>query len=170
MSGGGRRGALAVVLMGVTGSGKTTVGQLLASDLGWPFHDADDFHPQANVRKMARGVPLDDGDRAPWLARLSEHLDDLLASGSSSVLACSALKQRYRDALGNGRPTVRFVYLKGSEALIGSRLAGRQHRYMPASLLRSQFDALEEPVEALVVDTAGTPRDAVRRIRQGLGI
>lgn len=151
-------GAIAVVLMGVTGSGKTTVGQVLAARLGWPFLDGDDFHPEANVAKMAAGIPLTDADRWPWLRRLADELGRRLDRGESCLLGCSALRQAYRDALrGAGGDRVRFVHLDGTEALIATRLASRVHRYMPASLLRSQFEALEPPAEAVRLDISGTP-------------
>lgn len=141
-----------VVVMGVSGCGKTSVGRALAERIDARFIDADDHHPEANVEKMRRGEPLDDDDRAPWLARLNGLLREARARGEPTVLACSALRQRYRDALGEGLDGLRFVHLRGSPALIAQRLAQRQHRYMPASLLRSQFEALEAPADAIVVD------------------
>lgn len=146
----------AVVVMGVSGCGKSSVGEALARRLGARFVDADDFHPPANVDKMRRGIPLDDDDRAPWLARLNALLRDAVAQDESVVLACSALRQRYRDALADRLPALRVVHLSGSPALIAERLAARRHRYMPASLLQSQFDALEPPADAVIVDVAGT--------------
>lgn len=145
-----------VVVMGVSGSGKTTLGQRLAARLGCAFIDADDHHPKENVAKMAAGVPLDDADRWPWL----EALNTLLrAQAHDVVLACSALKQAYRARLCEGITDCRLVYLKGSIEQIRTRLAERQHRYMPASLLESQFAALEPPVDAIMVDV-GEPADA----------
>jgi gluconokinase len=146
----------AVVVMGVSGCGKTSVGQALAARLGARFVDADDYHPPANVEKMRAGVPLDDADRAPWLARLNAVLRHAIARDEPVVLACSALRQRYRDALADRLTGVRFVHLSGTPALIASRLALRRHRYMPASLLDSQFAALEPPLDAVVVDVAGS--------------
>jgi gluconokinase len=140
-----------LLLMGVCGSGKTTVGEVLAQSLGWPFYDADDFHPPANVAKMASGQALDDSDRWPWLDRVAGKLREILSAGGHAVLACSALKEAYRERLQRAGD-VRVVYLKGDEATIAPRLAGRQHKYMPASLLPSQFATLEEPASALVVD------------------
>ena len=134
--------------MGVSGAGKTTVGSALARELGWRFIDADDHHPAANVAKMAAGQPLTDEDRGPWLDRLRS----LLLQEKDAVLACSALKQAYRERLTHGLDEVRFVYLRGSFSLIESRLSGRQHRYMPAALLRSQFESLEPPEKAIAVD------------------
>lgn len=156
-----------VVLMGVCGSGKTTIGHLLSQQTGWPFYDGDDFHPQANVEKMARGEALDDADRQPWLALLAGEMDKWLAAGSA-ILACSALKEAYRRILVGDRPQVRVVYLKGSKELIRQRLAARVHRYMPSTLLDSQFAALEDPADALVVEVLTTPEAAVAQIRDAL--
>jgi gluconokinase len=146
-----------LVVMGVSGSGKTTVGKLLAEALGAEFVEGDTYHPPANVEKMRRGVPLDDADRRPWLEALSKQIDGWLAAETTVVLACSALKQRYRDVLAQGRPGVRFVYLKGEEALLRARLERRRGHYMPASLLASQIAALEEPTDAITVDVGGSP-------------
>jgi gluconokinase len=147
-----------VVLMGVSGSGKTTVGRSLAAELGWTFLDADDFHPQASVEKMAAGIALTDADRLPWLDRLAEEIRWETARGRDVVLACSALKQVYRERLTQGaRQDLVFVYLKGDATTIESRLASRSGHYMPASLLASQFAALEEPAGAIVVDIRQTP-------------
>ncbi|MCA9954994.1 MAG: gluconokinase [Anaerolineales bacterium] len=132
------------VVMGVSGSGKTTVGQALAARLGCPFYDGDDFHPPANVAKMASGTPLNDADRAPWLARLAELLKNHEERGETAVLACSALKQKYRDQL-RVSPQVQFVYLAGSFDLIWQRMSQRTNHYMKADMLRSQFAALEPP-------------------------
>ena len=138
-----------VVLMGVSGSGKTTVGEALAHALGWTFLDADDYHPAANVEKMRRGVPLDDDDRRPWLAVLRRLIHDARLRGESVVLACSALKHDYQEYLQDHAPeTVKFVYLHGAEALIGRRLAARAGHFMNPSLLHSQFETLEPPAEA----------------------
>ncbi|NKB69318.1 MAG: AAA family ATPase [Candidatus Latescibacteria bacterium] len=161
---------LVIILMGVTGSGKSTVGEALTQDLGWPFYDGDDFHPPENVAKMKSGVALEDEDRWPWLQRLAGEIGQWLAQGDSAVLACSALKQVYRDVLVGGRPQVRVVHLKGSKELIGERLAQRQHRYMPASLLDSQFATLEQPQVAVEVDIAPEPDAIAGEIRRRLGI
>ena len=138
-----------IVVMGVSGSGKTTVGRALAETLNWRFHDADDYHPAKNVEKMRRGTPLDDDDRAPWLAALRRIIDASIANHEPGVLACSALKQRYRDALA--ADGVRFVYLRGDAETIRSRMEQRNH-FMPPALLASQFAALEEPRGAVAVD------------------
>ncbi|HEY2817877.1 MAG TPA: gluconokinase [Casimicrobiaceae bacterium] len=156
-----------VVLMGVCGSGKTTTGRALATALGWPFHDADDFHPPANVAKMAAGIPLVDADRWPWLDRIVDALADAGADKANVVLACSALRQIYRERIvraGN----VRFVYLKGDRETIAARLAGRSHQYMPPSLLPSQFATLEEPADAIVVDIRTDVAAQVAVIRDAL--
>jgi gluconokinase len=155
--------------MGVSGCGKTSVGQALAARLGARFVDADDFHPPANVAKMRAGVPLDDADRAPWLARLNAVMRHAVAKGEPVVLACSALKRRYRDALGERLPGMRVVHLSGPYELIASRVAARTHRYMPASLLASQFEALEPPRDAVVVDVAGGIDGIVDAALAGLG-
>ncbi|HEX6317643.1 MAG TPA: gluconokinase [Burkholderiales bacterium] len=154
-----------VVVMGVSGAGKSTIGAALACELGWHFIDADDHHPPANVAKMAAGEPMTDADRGPWL----DALNSILKEQENAVLACSALKQSYRDRLTAGIVDFQFIYLKGDAELIGARLARRRHRYMPASLLRSQFDALEPPEKAIAVDvSADVPACVaaiVRRLR-----
>jgi gluconokinase len=142
-----------VVLMGVCGCGKTTVGRPLAKELGWTFVDADDLHPRANVEKMASGVPLTDEDRWPWYERVVAELQRLTRSGKHVVLACSALKQAYRDRLARAGD-LRIVYMKGDAATIEPRIASRSGHFMPASLLASQFATLEEPSGAIVVDVA----------------
>ena len=153
-----------VVVMGVSGSGKTTIGKLLAERLAVPFLDADEFHPAENVAKMAAGTPLTDADRWPWLERLNE----MLRRRQTAVLACSALKESYRSALSKGLADCRFVHLRGSIELIRARLKERQHRYMPASLLESQFATLEPPANALAVDIALPPERCVEQIVAGL--
>jgi len=158
-----------LVLMGVCGSGKTTVGKLLAQELAWPFFDADDFHPKANVAKMASGQPLTDADRWPWLDGIAEEMQRVLARGDHAVLACSALKDAYRRRLQRAGD-VRMVYLKGDLATIAARLAERHHKYMPSSLLPSQFAALEEPADALVVDIRPPIAVQVQCIRDGFSL
>ena len=148
-----------IILMGVSGSGKTTIGARLAQALGWPFYDGDQFHPPANVAKMQQGMPLTDEDRWPWLHALQAHIGTCIYQGVSAVLACSALKQAYRERLSQGaRQDLVFVYLKGDATTIEPRLALRSGHYMPASLLASQFAALEEPTGAIVVDIRQTPK------------
>lgn len=153
------------IVMGVTGSGKTTVGRLLAEQLGWEFADADDFHPRANVEKMERGVPLNDEDRAPWLDGLRVQIMNWIANGQSAVLACSALKRNYRQELSVGRE-VRFVYLKGSPELIAKRLRLRRGHFADEKILAGQFADLEEPETAVTVDIAQTPEKIVAEIRE----
>ena len=151
------------VVMGVTSSGKSTVGATLAARLGWPFRDADEFHPPANVAKMSRGEPLNDDDRKPWLAAIAAWIDELRAAGQHGVVTCSALKRAYRSVIIGERPDVRLVYLKGDRALIGARMARRQHHFMPTSLLDSQFATLEVPTpdeRPIVVDVDAEP-DAI---------
>lgn len=155
------------VVMGVSGSGKTTIGVQLAAALGVAFQEGDDLHPPANVAKMRAGHPLDDADRLPWLRSIAAVIDGWRAQGVGGVVACSALKRSYRDLLIGGRGNVVLIYLKGTHELIAGRVAARHHRYMPASLLASQFEALEEPTpdeHPLVVDVAGTPAETVERI------
>ncbi|MFZ5856857.1 MAG: NADP-dependent phosphogluconate dehydrogenase [Chloroflexota bacterium] len=152
------------ILMGVSGSGKTAVGKALAKHLGWDFFDADDFHPPANVAKMASGIPLDDSDRAPWLGSLHELISSRLKANRPAVLACSALKERYRQQLLDSHADMQLVYLKGSYDLIWSRMEARAGHYMKPSMLKSQFDALEEPVNALTVDIALSVDEIVGQI------
>lgn len=141
--------------MGVVGSGKTTVGTLLAQELGWQFADADDFHPAENIRKISQGIPLTDADRAPWLAAMRSAIQQWQKEGKSVVLACSALKHAYREELRAG--DVHFVYLKGDARLIADRLHVRRGHFATDSILESQFADLEEPNDALAVSIAQTP-------------
>jgi carbohydrate kinase (thermoresistant glucokinase family) len=139
------RPPLVLVLMGVSGSGKSTIGDALSRRLGWPFRDADSFHPPANIEKMSRGSPLSDEDRGPWLAAIAHWIDARCAAGEHGIVSCSALKRVYRNHIIGTRKGVRLVYLKGDAALIRRRLKARKHHFMPASLLQSQFATLEEP-------------------------
>ncbi len=163
-------GAAAVIVMGVSGSGKSTVGRRIARRLGCEFADGDDYHSDANVDKMAAGVPLDDVDRQPWLERLHELLADRLERGQCIVLACSALKQRYRDTLRAADPRVHFLYLSGNVDTISARMQARRQHYMKPGMLESQFDALEEPTDrdAVVVDVRGSLGKVVRKSLAGL--
>ena len=158
-----------IVVMGVAGSGKTTVGPPLARALGWAYAEGDRFHPPENVAKMRGGTPLDDADRAPWLAAMAVSIRDWIAAGRPHVLACSALRQRYRDALKQGFAEVGFVWLKGDLERIAARMAARKDHFMPPALLRSQFATLEEPADALAVDIERAPEaivaDALARLR-----
>ncbi len=162
-----------IVLMGVSGCGKTTTGKRLATALGWPFRDADSFHPAANIAKMASGHPLDDDDRAPWLAAIADWIDAQRASNESGIVSCSALKRRYRDVLIGDRTDVQLVYLMGSLALIGDRLSRRKGHFMPPALLRSQFEALEAPTldeQALAVSIRLPPKRIVADIVAECGL
>lgn len=160
---------IALVVMGVSGVGKTTIGQMLATATSLPFFDGDDFHPQTNIDKMAAGVPLTDADRQGWLLQLHQLLQtQLLLQGC--VIACSALKQQYRDVLNNDLgDAVRFVYLQGSYEEVLQRLQQRKGHFMQAGLLQSQFDALEPPTDAIVVPITKTPEAIVEEITQYLG-
>lgn len=149
-----------VLVMGVAGVGKTTIGEALARALGWRFIDADDYHPPQNVAKMAAGIPLEDADRWPWLDRLNE----LLRTENNAVLACSALKEAYRQRLLQGLDRYEIVYLHGTMDLIRSRALKRHHRFMPAALLESQFAALEPPADAIAIDVAADPSSCVAAI------
>ena len=134
-----------VVIMGVSGSGKTTVAERVARALGWMFQEGDKLHPAANVAKMAAGRPLDDADRAPWLAIIAEWIDARLHTGHNAIITCSALKRSYRDRIGNGKPGVQIVYLHGDRATLEAHINGRHHEFMPPTLLDSQLATLEEP-------------------------
>jgi gluconokinase len=159
-----------IVVMGVAGSGKTTHGRALASALGWDFADADDFHPPANVAKMSAGSPLTDADRAPWLASLRAEIERRLAAEKPFVLACSALKQAYRDALWADRPRMRLVFLDGPRELLAQRLASRSGHYMPAALLESQLADLEVPADAVRINISDTTSAQLAAARSALGL
>lgn len=158
-----------VIVMGVVGAGKTTIGKPLAAQTGWEFADADDFHPQSNVEKVREGIPLDDEDRKPWLDSLREAILNWIATGRSVVLACSALKRAYREKLQVG-PEVRFVYLRGSAALIADRLRSRHGHFADESILASQLADLEEPQDTVTVDISESPEQIVAAIRKGLNL
>jgi carbohydrate kinase (thermoresistant glucokinase family) len=166
------------VVMGVSGSGKTTVAVLLAAALGCQFQEGDDLHPAANVEKMSGGTPLTDADRLPWLRKIAEEIDGWRARGESGVLTCSALKRSYRDIIIDGRSDVTLVYLKGSYDLIRRRMAARHEHFMPVALLDSQFATLQEPTpdeRPIIVDVGGRPAEIAAEIvhqleeRQGRG-
>lgn len=162
-----------VVVMGVSGCGKTTVGERLAAVLGWPFDEGDRYHPQANIEKMSAHMPLEDADRWPWLEALAGLIAEHEAAGQSSVLACSALRRAYRDVLRSGAPRVRFLHLHGSFAVLAERLAARKRHFFPADLLRSQFATLEPlgpDEDGIVVDVALDPDTQVRRGLRGLDL
>ncbi|MCB0167184.1 MAG: gluconokinase [Anaerolineae bacterium] len=159
------------VIIGVSGSGKTTVGLALAQKLKAPFFDGDDFHPPENVTKMANGIPLNDDDRSPWLARLHKLITDHLARGETAVIACSALKKKYRDQLRQGNEGLYIVYLKGSLNLIWERMAARQGHFMKADMLQSQFEALEPPSprNTLIISVEQSVDNIVAHILQSVG-
>jgi len=158
-----------VIVMGVVGAGKTTVGSMLAAELGWLFADADDFHPPTNVEKIRNGIALTDADRAPWLELLRKAIAGWSPANTNVVLACSALKSIYRHELNIG-PEVRFVYLKGSAPLIAGRLHGRHGHFAGESILASQLADLEEPQSAIVADIRETPSQIVHSIRKQLAL
>jgi carbohydrate kinase (thermoresistant glucokinase family) len=156
-----------LILMGVSGSGKTKIGQQLAKELGWNFFDGDDFHPPDNIEKMSQGIPLTDDNRNSWLYALETLIHQQITTNQPAIMACSALRQAYRDRL-KVTSSVQFVYLKGNYALIYQRLQKRNNHYMPADLLDSQFDTLEEPKDALVIDISKAPGIIVRTIKQAV--
>jgi gluconokinase len=159
---------MVLLLMGVTASGKTTVGRLLHDQLGWPFYDGDDFHPPANIEKMSKGIPLTDDDRGPWLARLHQLMADAEARGESAIVASSALNDVYRRILSDGLRTLRIVYLKGDPATLQDRLDHRVGHFMPKTMLPSQMAALEEPADAIVVNAGQPPNVIVQQILDAL--
>ncbi|HEY1447653.1 MAG TPA: gluconokinase [Caulobacteraceae bacterium] len=161
-----------LVVMGVAGAGKTTIARAVAARLSWEFLDGDDLHPAANVAKMKRGQPLDDADRASWLALIAGWIDEQASTGHAGVVACSALKRRYREVLAGGRPYVRIVYVEGARELIAERIAVRDHAYFPASLLDSQFEALEPPSpeeNPIVVNASQSLEEQVSEVAAALG-
>ena len=169
----GRTPPRIIVLMGVSGCGKTTTGKRLATALDWPFRDADEFHPAVNIAKMASGQPLDDADRAPWLQAIAAWIDAQRAAHANGIVSCSALKRRYREVLIGRRADVQLVHLQGSIALIGGRLWRRKGHFMPPALLRSQFDALEVPApdeSALALSIRLPPKRVAEHIITACGL
>jgi gluconokinase len=157
-----------IIVMGVSGVGKTTIGTALAKDLGWSFADADEFHPAANIEKMSRGIPLNDEDRRPWLEAIRTYMIERMNKGEGGVVTCSALKQKYRDVL-QVNDDVKFVYLKGDYDLILKRMQSRQH-FMKPEMLQSQFEALEEPSGAVVVNVEKEIEEIVEMVKRELAI
>jgi gluconokinase len=160
---------MVILVMGTTGAGKTTVGKLIGKRLGWTFLDADDFHPQANIEKMKHGIPLTDADRAPWLTNIHSRLHELSADGKNAVLACSALKQSYRETLSAGLD-FRIVYLRGTYQQMRKHIATRRGHFAGESILAGQFADLEEPTDALTLDVAGTPEGLANQAIEALGL
>lgn len=158
-----------MVVMGVTGAGKTTIGRLLAAQLGWPFADADQFHPKANVEKMSRGITLTDADREPWLAAMRSAIQQWISRNESAVLACSALKRSYRSELMVG-PEVRFVYLRGDYETVARQLRMRHGHFATEAILADQFATLEEPENVVVLDVGRDPDLMVKEIRAQIGL
>ena len=159
-----------ILLMGVAGSGKTTVGRLLAAELNWPYFEADDFHSAANKEKMGRSIPLTDDDRAPWLAAIRVRIDECISAGQSAVFTCSALKEKYRKVLKGNTSAITLVYLSGDPATIQARVNQREAHYMKANMVQSQFAALEVPADALTLDIRQAPKDLVAKIRAACGV
>lgn len=154
--------------MGVSGAGKSTVGKLLAKSLDWDFFDGDSFHPETNIEKMSNQIPLNDIDRIPWLEKMRNAIDEWLENNKNVVLACSALKQTYRHYLLTNTKNVKIVYLKGSFNLCAQRLQERKNHFMKFEMLQSQFDILEEPKQAIIIDAEKSPEEIVYSIRKNL--
>jgi gluconokinase len=161
---------MVILIMGVAGSGKTTIGQKLAAALGWSFRDADEFHPRENIAKMSSGIALTDEDRAPWLAAIRAHINACLARGESAVVTCSALKENYRRVVVSDPANVKLVHLTGDFNLILERMMQRSDHFMKPEMLRSQFAALEPPHNALQADIAQPPEAIVAQIRKNFQV
>lgn len=159
-----------LVLTGVSGSGKTTIGHLLSRKLAWPFYDADGFHPEENIGKMSAGIPLDDEDRGPWLENLTGKMQEEIAAGRDAIFACSALKKSYRRILREVGPEVRLVFLKGEPSLVERRVGERKGHFMKRGMVAGQFASLEEPESALAVDASPPPDVVAEAILGRLGV
>jgi len=159
-----------IIIMGVSGSGKTTIGQQLANDLGWHYSDADDFHSLENISKMTKAIPLTDADRSNWLQLIALHIEEHILSNKNLIISCSALKEQYRTTLQITPNHIKFVYLKGTQALIETRLNARQNHFMKASLLTSQFVILEEPKNTLTIDITHLPQEISTTIQHSFGL
>lgn len=159
---------MTIIVLGPMGCGKTTIGRMLAEELGWNFADADDYHPEVNKKKMGQGVPLNDNDREPWLSILRDLITEHQNQDFGLILACSALKKKYRSQLGIDQILVHSVYLQGSFALLEQRISARSHEFMSQGLLQSQLDTLEAPVTGLTVDIADTPEQICQNIIKNL--
>ncbi len=153
-----------LVVMGVSGCGKTTVGKLIADHLRWPYFEGDDFHSKANIEKMSQGIPLTDEDRAGWLEAIAKRMQEIEQESKSAVFTCSALKNSYREKLASGPASIQFIYLRGDYETIRQRLETRQGHYMKAALLKSQFEILEEPQDAWVFDVTTPPLDIAHEV------
>ncbi|HJZ12933.1 MAG TPA: gluconokinase [Acidobacteriota bacterium] len=159
-----------LIVMGVAGAGKTTVGRLLSTTLAWPYFDADDFHDASSIEKMGRGIALTDKDRLPWLQNIRRKIEELIQQNQPAVISCSALKKSYRKLLRENTDKVVFVFLKGDYDLMKTRLRERPEHFMKADMLASQFDTLEEPEDAITVDASLPPDEIVKHVRQNLRI
>ena len=163
-----RTKATALVIMGVSGSGKTTVGKALSIHLDWPFYDGDAFHPARNIEKMSKGIPLTDEDRQPWLERLNKLMKEHLDKNTSLIVACSALKKSYREILKKDLETIQFIFLEGSFDLIMKRMEGREGHFMKAEMLQSQFDTLEKPDDAFIISIDQSVEKIVKSVLEKL--
>lgn len=157
---------MVIILMGVSGSGKTTIGRLLADNLGWTFYDGDDYHPPSNIENLKKGIALTDAERWPWLATLKKIIENSIAKKEHTIIACSALRRSYREYLAGYSESVRFVYLKGEYDLVRQRLNRRKGHFMDENLLLSQFETMEEPQDAFIINISQPPETIVYKIKE----